>query len=745
MTAAPPEPARGDGAMARLAALLCLLPAALLAWPGPGAPLANDLVPELTGAGLAALAALPAAALALLRARAVSGPALAWAGFALACVASWVLGPGTDTLERDRAFLELARGAALLACGALASPGVLARGAVALSLAFVGVALVQEHGLLVGTLGNTGALSEAALPGALAGAVLAVAGRWPWRWIGGAAALAWGSFAGLAPVWAGALAALTALAAWVARAPGDLRPRRAVALGVLLLAVAAGRGLALAAPAPGSAPTSSGPPARTEGSSLGGFEVRARIWSRLPALFAERPLLGTGPGQLAAVFPPHRDPVEIELSTLGRAGENEREVEHAHSDLLQGLVEAGLPGAPFWIAFVLLSAGAAWRGLGSATAARAALAAGALGALANAALRAPLLANPAASTLALALVGALAARGDGAPRRPIAARALALVALAALLGLAPRAAAMVRHGTALAALFDPELPDRRGLDRALEAAPDSVLARTLSARRYELVPGHDRERALAGWRAVLELRPHRFEALVQLGARLAEAGRLDEAREAFEHAERLDPGHPRLARNLARLAILSERDDEALRRGGALLERDGGLEPGRAAAWAVDALRRDQDELARALLARAGLVDAGDDPLGPERSWALADDVEATNAALARALRGRAHLGWARQQAAAGDGPTAVRSYRQALAQLAWDGASGEPAHARRPALELAAALALSGRPEEAREALARAGGPSARTDDLPAWARAALGGLPETGPPAGNERSPGG
>ena len=42
--------------------LLLLLPAAALAWPGPGAFLVNDPFPHLTGTGVIALASLPAAA-----------------------------------------------------------------------------------------------------------------------------------------------------------------------------------------------------------------------------------------------------------------------------------------------------------------------------------------------------------------------------------------------------------------------------------------------------------------------------------------------------------------------------------------------------------------------------------------------------------------------------------------------------------------------------------------------------------
>jgi len=56
-------------ALERWTALALLLPALVLAWPGPGSLLEHDFIPHATGAGAAALAALPAAVLLVVRRR----------------------------------------------------------------------------------------------------------------------------------------------------------------------------------------------------------------------------------------------------------------------------------------------------------------------------------------------------------------------------------------------------------------------------------------------------------------------------------------------------------------------------------------------------------------------------------------------------------------------------------------------------------------------------------------------------
>ena len=118
--------------MDRFLAALLLLPAFALAWSGPGAPLAGDLYPELTGAALAALALLPAAVMLVVRRAAprVRGLSLLVLFFAVGALSLWKQ-PPSDTLEASRATLvalsalvALLGGASLGERGREALPGL---------------------------------------------------------------------------------------------------------------------------------------------------------------------------------------------------------------------------------------------------------------------------------------------------------------------------------------------------------------------------------------------------------------------------------------------------------------------------------------------------------------------------------------------------------------------------------------------------------------------------------------------
>lgn len=712
----------------RALALCLLLPAAAVA--APGSPVAADaLTTESTAAGVAALACAPAGL--LLAALALRGRPLAlgatWLLVALLALAlGGTLRAGGDGLERTRALIVLANAFTCAAVAANLDPEGrrwLARGSLLLALLLLrGTLRFDERGY-AGALWNTGELSNAALPGALAGAALAAWERGPWRWLGLATALCFVLHALLAPV----LAALLVLAA-VAGLAGLLRlplaGGRPAALRLGALALAAAGALAWSALRPPAAGAPAGAPAAAArpAGDLGGIEVRARIWERTLAMTAGHLALGVGPGQFAVVFPAWRDPVEIELSAHRRLQEQEREVEHPHQDHLAFAAELGLAGAALWAAFALFVVARVPRALRAGDAAAGAFALGALGALSAACFNGALLHNPAASALAFAFFGGVLGPASAAPR-PAAARAgAALVALVAL-GAVVLAPSLVRHGRALAAFAtdEPLAPERasEALDAALAARPDSVTARTILARVLERT-GAGPADVRAAWDEVLALRPLRFEALMQQGVHAARAGDVAAARGWFERALAVDPGHPGLLKNRVRLEL----EQGELERGLARLSELAAA--GRAdAAWLLDLgcelLLKGLDREAAPLLERAGERFRD---LSGERALALAQEYERDGARLAAdAFQSHAQRLWAREHAAAGRWDDARRLYHQCL-RITRDYVEGAPARVR---LELAAALWRSGRPEEARTELAGLSPTPADRAALPEWASAAL------------------
>lgn len=685
----------------RLLALLLALPAAALAWPGAGALLAGDLYPEVAGAGFAVLFALPAGALLLLRRaapRTIGLPLLL--GFVAAGFASLRVHPPSDTLEANRATMIVLAGlVALLGGASLGQVGRawLARSMVAIAILLLVPALV---GSSPGALQNSGATSEAALPGAVAGAWLALRSRGVWAWLGGAAAGLEALYAGLAPVLAGALCLVACLT--VGTAQRETRVRFALAAGVCAAIFAVAWGLRVefgnvASNLRGSTAS------LAEHADLRGFDVRRRIWTRTAAMTSDYAAFGVGPGQFAAAFPPYRDPVEKLASDAPTEG-RESEVEHAHNDWLQGAVDTGLAGGLFWLAFLAL---VLFQGLRAQRLdlPRAALGAAAVAVLLNAFVRSPLLWNPAAATLAFATFGAVLGRpvrGRSALRR-----AIVFAALMALGLHVAEARRMIAHG-------DLNRDPAETL-ATLERFPDSVHVQSFFAR-------HASELAEASWQRVLELRPHRFEALVQLGNLYAESGREDEARALWTRAHALSPEHPAVLNNLVRVAGMTGDVASALD----WAER-GGLEGARLTALGFEVLvLRGDVATAFALMERGDVQLAG---LNAQRAFALAGDPPEALAANAGRLEGAAQLLWAREHVAAGDFESAVRSYRQARAKLSYYTAESEEAQlAPAVRLELAAALLTAEREDEARRELER--GPPALPRDLaalPSWAGNAL------------------
>jgi O-antigen ligase len=721
-------------AFERLRALAALLPAAILLWPGPGAPLRGDPLPSFSGAGWAALWAIPAAAAAL-ASRKCALSRVAWAYLAFLALGALALGLGrpTDTLGASRAVqLGLAALACLLAGASLGPVGRrwLACGAVLVSLlALAPVAFSSSSGL-AGALGNKASTSEAALAGALAGAVLVAApGVWM-RILGSAAALLLAVHAGRGPVLASAVALLVALALAALLASGERAAARRLWLAcvwVVLLGAVWGARFA-SRPTLEAKPTAEAPANLPSSNDLRGLEVRKLIASSSLRMLASAPLFGVGPGQFSAAFPPFRDPREIELSSLGHNLPGQvTEVEHAHDDWLQGWLDAGLLGGFAWLCFLVLAGWHALAALRSSEPARAALGAGALGLLLAALARAPLLDNPASACIAFAFFGAVSTSRADARRAGIGARAAALATVLVLAWQVPRARALVEHGRALARALESPREASAQLERALATCPDSVQARALSARfvpRAEPTAEGSVPAAVAAWHAVLELRPHHFEAWMETGNAWARAGELDAGRSAFERALDLDPGDPDLRANLARLEVEAGRADVALEHVRAL-EAAQRLPPGWLAGGAAEALRRLDLVTARALLAHLH-PEWGE--LSAQQAWERSQALEDASPELARALKALANLEWAREHMAAGAPQTAVRNYRQAQQALAW---RPEPeAEVRVPgilSLELAAALLSAGEQAEAEREVSRAAAPPGALGRLPDWAAAAL------------------
>ena len=736
MESQPVPSAQGPAALGALQAAATLLPAFALAL--PGGPLSGDVAPEATAAGLGLLLTLPASLLMVARrARPAPAGALWFALFLAAGYASLLYEHPADTFGASRALLTSIAGAiAFLSAASLDAAGRawLARGAVVLC-AWLVVPVFGGAEAAAGALGNSGSTSETALAGAAAGLVLCTRGAGAWRWLSGAAAVALAVYAGLAPVLAGIVALGVAITAnsWFA-----LRARRghwfATALGlacVFAFGVAYVRTHAQVAPAAtleSSAQASESASADPEtpdpgtpdpvAADLLGGEVRWRLWRSVAHMTRDYGLFGTGPGQLGAAFPPYRDPAEIAISSAPELG-RETEVEHAHNDWVQGIAETGLGGIA-WVVFLLIAAARAARAAGDRELARAALGTAALAVLVNALLRSPLTFNP-GSTALFAVLGAVCSRPERDGRR---AGALYVgLTLVLALASAPRAWSLFAHGRALTTVFTEG--DEGGLERALEACPDSVTARSIQAQFAKLTgTPEDPARAVEDWNRVLEVRPHRLVAWMELGRLHAQAGDTGAARWAWERALRLAPANPVLLRNLARLEAGAGDTDAALAR----LEALGDTSRETLLAIASDAVLVGSN--AEAALALASRADPQRPALTAQSAWNLAQTLEDTDPFRARWLEGAAHLTWAREHRAAGRLDDATRSYRQALRNLYYRvPRSEDPVFADALVLELAATLADRGLADEARSELRRLRSPDALRP-APDWVRDALSDL---------------
>jgi len=665
----PPPAHEPESGQDRLLALLIALPALAIAWPGPGNPVAGDFATtELSGTGVALLAALPAALYsAWLR------PRPARALFLLLC--AWLaisLRPGTtESLQSDRAWMGLLTGLTLaLAAGNLGAAGwnTLVWALATISSILVIGALARPSTGGGGVLGNSGELSGAALPGALCGMMLWARCRSGWRWVGLVAVGVFGLHAFVTPVLASLLILLVVGGSAGLLAKGALEPRARARLAfVALLAILGLVGTQLGWSRLGDDPAPAGEAIdQPAPSSTGGIEVRYRIWGATLPMIADTPFIGVGAGQFATAFPPYRDQEEIELSSWHRLVENTTEVEHPHNDWLTFFVEGGLAGGIAWSALLGLLGVIALRRLRhQSTPVEAAIAAGVLGTLLGALVNCPLTFNPAASVTSFALFGALLGGRRVASPRDRYGRLLAPAAAIAMILYVPRAHAMWELGDSIAEIGGTESLTAKEIatDDGLAACPDSVVALSLKARFLADRAG-DREGALALWNRVLALRPYRFEALQISGILLAREGRLDEAGARFDRALEIDGGHPGLIRsriyNLAERGKIEQSLAEVDR-----LEATGHFRPIDVMKQACTLILRGQDREGLPLLQRA---DERFENLTAELAWALdAEYRRSGNALQADAFKALAHALWAREHAAAGRWADARRQYRQSL------------------------------------------------------------------------------
>ncbi|MFT7485707.1 MAG: O-antigen ligase, partial [Candidatus Paceibacteria bacterium] len=547
---------------------LLLLPLILLGWPWPSLIQGDFATTEHTALGLASLAILPLAIyLGWMRKSPSPGSLLLF----LALFVPVNFGDASDKMEQERALLTFLCALFMLNGGALlASEG---RRWLAITLSLISIVLVSPALLegapgWGGVLGNSGELSAAALPGALTGFVLWVHSKPRWQWVGMIATGLSLLHATFAPV----IATLVVFAivsgltlVFSRRVDAVVRTKC-----FTLLACALGA-LAWTKWAPATSPaTTSSAVASVDADApthFGGIEVRKRIWLSTAAMALDHPLVGVGPGQFAVEFPAYRDPEELALSTWNHKIEASTEVEHPHSDWILPWAEGGVLAGIAWWLFLLLVLRCAKQALGSRDVSTAALSAGALGGLFAAGVNAPLLYNPTASIAIFAVFGVVISSAPKLKVRRIhksnkfGRYLVAVIALFHLL-LLPRAYGLVNHGQALARLAASKTDTERGeaIEAAVACQEDSVVARTLEARLFEQRDG-DLEAALASWERVLQLRPLRFEALMQRGVLLARTERLELAQASFDAATALDSTHPVLIRNRARLA--AERGDSA--------------------------------------------------------------------------------------------------------------------------------------------------------------------------------------
>ncbi len=405
------------------------------------------------------------------------------------------------------------------------------------------------------------------------------------------------------------IAAFAAATLGRGEAEGVAAARRARLLLVALLVAALGTFGRQALPGSEGDPASGAPAAAGSdgakappviGETTGGFTFRRLTWARVPAALADTGVDGAGPGQFQAVFPPYRDPAEIELSSRYRAEPTPIEVEHAHNDPLTALVEYGWLGGGAFLLLLLLTVARAVGQIAGPEDARRDFALVALAMIAMALVNAPLLYAPLSHVLAFMAFGVVAAPALDARREHgkagFAAHAIVLVAVGLV---APRSLELVRYGRAMAeipATFE-QVGDRErndpdelvaALDGALRHAPDACWALEKKAQLMRAT-GAPLAEQLELHAEFLQRRPNSVAGLINLGLVLAMGSSFEAARARTEEALRLDPGNPTALRNLVRVAF-DLRDASEFEDALASASEAGVVEEGTARKYAYEAL-----------------------------------------------------------------------------------------------------------------------------------------------------------
>lgn len=732
----PSKPTGLDG----LQGWLVALPALVLALPGHASLLRNVPTTTSAAAGILALSCLPALAVLALRRRPIQlRGLLPW--LALLLVAALGARTAGDPFEARRALLGLTAGIGLVLAGAtLGGAGRLnlVRGLCVASGMLLIDTLLDRLGS--GThlpLGNSGDLSEAVLPGTVL--ALLGSGSMTRLWRGFALLMGLGTILlmGGTPVVAGLVALLgTGLLCFFtgrsSSGPGAPWARNLLLVGIggwLVLAasslnrdtgsVASGEPDAIVAAEPGNA---------------GGVKVRSLIWASLPAVVADAPWLGHGPGQFRRVYPLYRDPVELELSSHGRSEPTPIEVEHAHNDWVQPFVEWGLLAGLAWMGLLLISARRALALLSQPDPGARALAAATLAVLINALFNSTLLYGVASPAWGWPLVGVcLGCRSADSASR-IARRAGMLapgLVLLILLANSRSAFAFYRHGAHLARVVTAPVvesdgvaqqsPDTIGphIARALGAVPDSVVALE-KYHQLQRATGALPEKRRVTLSRILSARPNSVGPLLDRGVLAAQEGNVAEALAVFARARAVDPENATLRRNELILAVDVGGLKEVRELRDQLLAKEQ-AERGWFEQVAAHALMNGRVAVGRALLG----VEAD--------GWQYGEELLAQSQ-----LDGRAgtRLGegfvtasnalFARDHAARGDFESARRLYRQALRSS--EKYPDLPGGGRRLRLELAGVLCELGQEAEARDLLQDQGARGVHDlRELPEWAGQAL------------------
>lgn len=551
------------------------------------------------GVGFMALAAIPALCLSLWRAwhsrDAESAATAIPIGLPLLLIpmalAAYHLKDAGDSFNAWRALVALVTATAYVIVGSsLRQDGreVLRTGLpVGTLLLLASVALGPDS---IGSLQNTGDLSEAALPGAVLGAGAFLTAVGPMAFVGFAALLAYGLFAGLSPVHAGtaslAVAAAFALLSSVASKSGGENGRRAAAKRARLLLVAvllgvlsfAGNHVLRSSSSSDSAPKEDAyaeAPADPTSASFGGVEFRRLTWAKIPALLAETGLDGAGPGQFQAVFPPFRDPAEIEFSSFGRLEPTPQEVEHAHNDYATALVEYGWIGGGAFLLFMLLSLWRSGQAIGGEEKIRRDFGIAAVAITANAAVNSPLLYSPLAAMPAFLVLGVVASPAlshTSSAKAGLWAHVLVLACLAMVAG---KATSFFGYGRAMAEIKGAVITLQDGrvrleanrlmsvLEVALEHRPDAFMALEKKAEVLRLLPTPS-PALLETQETLRRLRPHSVATLINSAQVSIKNSNLTEAWGFLDAAIQLDPQNPDVLRYRTGLAFRL-RDAEAFK------------------------------------------------------------------------------------------------------------------------------------------------------------------------------------